>query len=187
MFLELAENDIEAATYYDPYQQRSPYLSAEGDSHHVFIPGMPGEEGVYVREDFFDNLTEEDFDRTMAYLDGVQQGMGGIGNFFRKMKARRQARREKKKASKHTRQLDRIAARGEAGTGIGGLFKGIGRLFGGGEVAPPGTPPIVGQTFPQYQQQAGIVPKPPMNWTPIIIGGIALVVVGGLLRAQRKR
>ena len=182
MFLELAESNIEAATYYNPYEPRQSYLSEEGDDPYVFIPGMPGEEGVYVREDYFDNLTEDEFDRTMAYLDGVQQGMSGIGNFFRKMKARRTERKEKKKDKKHQRKLDKIAARGEAGTGIGGLFKGIGRLFGGGQevIAPP--------LMPQ-PQQAGFLPLPakPMNWTPIIIGGIALVVVGGFLRMQRKR
>jgi len=184
MFLELAENNIEAAEYYDPYQERNPYLSAEGDNPYVFIPGMPGEAGVYVREDYFDNLTEEQFDNTMAYLDGVQQGMSGIGNFFRKMKARRQERKQKKRDAKHTRKLDIIAARGEAGTGIGGALKGIVSAFTGGGALPP-PPPFIPQ--PGGGLEPLPLPPKPMNWTPIIIGGIALLVVGGMMRAQRRR
>ena len=172
MFLELAESP----GFPDPYNRNNSYLMEEADAPYIWIPGAPGEEGVYVREDFFDQYPQDQFEEIMAYLEGAQQGMGGL---FTKMRARRADR----KANKQTRKLETIAARGAAGTGLKGALQGIGsaigQAFGGG-----GQPtPIVPQP-----QQAGIIPAPgQMNWTPIIYGGIALVVVGGILMAQRRR
>ena len=173
MFLELAEDYI-----YDPLRYAD--TLGEQDSPYVFVPGVGGEPGVYVREDYFDDLSEVEFEETMAYLEGAQQGMGALfGKLFSKMRERRKER----KARKQTRKLETIQARGKAGTGIAGAFKGIGQaiggIFGGGGSAPP--PPI----FDQGPLPVTTTTKPPMNWTPYIIGGVLLL--GGVAYMNRKK
>ena len=171
MHLELAEEP-------DYYLQEDNYLMEEDESPYIFIPGAPGEEGIYVREDYFDDLPEDQYDEVMAYLEGAQQSLGLFG-FGKKARARRVERRAVRQANK----LERIAARGAAGTGLKGLFSGIAGIFGGGRAQAEPAP---------YTQLPAPTPFPvgatkKRNWTPIIIGGIALVVVGGMLLARRRR
>lgn len=168
MFLELAE---------EPCLAQQPV-----DSPYIFIPGMPGEEGVYVREDYFDDLSDVEFEETMAYLEGVQQGMGLFGKFFQKLRDRRIARKEKRQI----RKLEKIEAKGAAGTGIAGFVRNITGMFGGGGepqiIGPGGWPPPIAPVY-----TTPTPPRAPMNWTPYIVGGLGLAVVWGMTRKRKKK
>jgi len=182
MYLELAEGN-------DDYLQNNDelYLDEDGNlvegeeevSPYIFVPGTGGDQGVYVREDYFDDLPDIQWEQIMETLETNQPGMSFLG-MGKKARARRIERRERRQE----RKIEKIGARGEkralvarAGGGLAGLGQGLsgvlGNIFGGG--------------------QAGgeIQSAPRRNYTPWIIGGIAVVGLGGLLiynsRRRRRR
>jgi len=182
MFLELAEN---AYNYDAPYL--SDHLSQAGeDSPYIFVPGVPGEEGVYVREDYFDDLPDEDWEQLMGYLEGAQQGVGFL-MFGKKARARRAVRRAKKRAAK----LERVTVRAEGGGPIARLTAGIANIIRPQEGPPPDPSTYPPRIRPRmgavFGGQIGTPPPRKINWMPIIIGGVALVIVGGALLARRRR
>jgi len=184
MYLELAENGNDYLQNNDDL-----YLDENGDllegeetlSPYIFVPGQPGEEGVYIREDYFDDLPDNDWERLMMYLEANQPGMSlfGLGK-----KAR--ARRAERKDRKLERKLQKIGARGEkravvarAGGGLAGLGRGlqgvIGGIFGGG--AGEGGR-MNGGAFAGQERR---------NYTPWIIGGVVILGGVGLWAATRKK
>jgi len=183
MYLQLAEgNNLSQNDLY--LQENGMYLQEEGsDSSYLYIPGELGQEGVYVREDYFDDLP---FDEWNEVMDFVEESGPELSFFGAKARARRAARRE----ARNQRKMQRIAARGAAGTGIAGAFKGIGRAIGGvmGRPAPAMPADILPAGHPGVRQ----VPTPPMKtmmqkampW--VLVGGGALLLMG-LMRRRKRR
>jgi len=178
MFLELAEN---ANDYLQ--QNDELYLDQNGElvegeetlSPYVFVPGQQGDEGVYVREDYFDDLPDEDWDRLMIYLEANQPGMSLFG-----LGAKGRARRQERRARRQERKVEKIGARARgragvarAGGGLGGILGGI---FGGGAGAP-----VEGEEL-RLQKK-----KPVWPWIVAIGGGGLLVVAlaGGFKKRKR--
>lgn len=180
MYLELSENGNDYLQNNDELYLDQNGALVEGEeevSPYIFVPGQPGEEGVYIREDYFDDLADNDWERLMMYLEANQPGMSlfGLGK-----KAR--ARRAERKDRRLERKLQKIGARGEkravvarAGGGLAGLGQGlqgvIGGIFGGGQQAPAGE----------------ITTRPRRNWLPWIIGGGVILTGVIAYRVARRR
>lgn len=174
MHLELAENDN---MYLQ--QQGAPIEGEETISPYIFVPGQFEGQGVYVREDYFDNLNEDDWERTMMFLEANQPGLSlfGLGKKGRERRAERRERRAERKLLKiETRAAGRagVAKAGGGMAGFGQALSGtLGSIFGGG------TP----EQQAQLQAQAGA--RKPMPWLGI---GLGVVIIGGVIYfATRKR
>jgi len=195
MYLELAEGH----DYLD--QNDSLYLDEAGmvedaDSPYIYVPGEYGEKGVYVREDYFDDLPNYEWDKLMDELEMKQQGMGLFG-LGKKGRARRKTRRDERAARKESRiaarsagKTERITARqagrvGQAtakfgGTGVPGegtgqqILSTVGGWFGGGQGGAP---------------QEYYAPAPPPSRMkaamPIVLVGVAVLGLGALLLRKR--
>jgi len=170
MYLELAENDNDYLQQNDELYLDQDGQLVEGEetlSAYIFVPGQQGEEGVYVREDYFDDLPDDDWDRLMIYLEANQPGMSLFG-----LGAKGRARRQERRARRQERKLERIETRGAAGGGLGGFLGGIFGKRGNG--APEGPPLRIGQER-----------KPVWPW---VLGGAAVIGIGAIaLRRRRKR
>lgn len=143
-YLQLAEPGKRSQRYSNRYH----YLSqAAPEDLYVFIPNdETGMTGQWVREDAFDDLTDEQFDRAMDALLPFQpeDGMGlrilGIGKRSAAQQARYDRRQERKQAkfdaklSKKQAKADLIKAKAEGKVPTFGqaISKGISGIFGGG-------------------------------------------------------
>lgn len=123
MYIQLAEN------YLSENYLSENYLS-QADKY-IFIPAgfMDNPSDKYVREDFFDNLPESEYNEIMfnlmPYQNGAMDEMGRqdlsfIGKWVKNMKARKDERRELKTAKKEAKigkkeaKAELIKARGQA-------------------------------------------------------------------------
>jgi len=149
-----------------------------------YMVQIPTEDGdtIWVREDQLDDLTDEE----LYMLLQQQPHMSGLRDRFAKMRARREARKEKRfsrrEGKRMTRQerkggtfLERI---GRATEGVVGRFKGD----PGGEFVPGDR----GMMFPQITGGASIgVAKWWQN--PMVIGIGALIIIGGVIVLSKKK
>lgn len=125
MYVQLAENYLA-----ENYLAENNLLSQAAEKY-IFVPAgfMDNPSDKFVREDFFDNLPEREYDeimfQLMPYQDGAMDEMGRqdlafIGKWAKNMKARKDERRELKtakreaKISKKEAKADLIKSKGEA-------------------------------------------------------------------------
>jgi hypothetical protein len=162
-YLQLAEN---------PYNRL-----ADARELYIFVPAgfMGAEQDMYIREDKFDNLPENEYQILMSKLAPYQnKGLSGKRKDARV--ERKEKRRTQKLEAKQKRVETRSQAFGKIAQNVGGLIKNV---VGGRDVdveaTPSGIDVSIGQEtfFEKYK-------------TPLLIGGIALIG-GGIYLATRKR
>jgi len=127
------------------------YLAEDPKDLYVFVPSnYDGTEGQFVREDYFDNLSPQEWEMVMAELADYQpQQMNGIFSNIRENIAARRERRDERKEAKQQASIERIESRSE------GLFGGKLRNFVGSLI--PGAP-AAAQT-PIQQPIRGMMPN----------------------------
>lgn len=176
MYLQLADN---RKSWYD-YSQSLAETNPE--ELYIYVPhDASGETGVYVREDYFDNLPDAEWQATMEQLAPYQDvGMSGIFSGIRERISARKERRAERQETRQQKRLDR------AGTGLfGGKLKSfIGGLIPGGEPQPIYSEDRGGITG-GVQFGAGEVPfyKKPA----FIIGSLLVVGTTVVLLARSKK
>ncbi len=170
-YLELAENS-------DTIVEQAP------EELYIFIPeDATGQNGVWVREDYFDHLTDDEWERTMSGLADFQPDM--MNGIFDRMRENIAARRERRADRKEGRQESRMGRiEGREGGIFGGKLKNlIGSFlpdFGGGQQIPADFPTRgfdldVGYQTPSFfERNKGLV-----------IGGVLLLAVGGTVLALK--
>ena len=129
-YLELAEGYLNEQPGFVRYMAETP------EDLYVFVPTTPdGSEGMYVREDYFDNLPPGEWERVMNELADYQPAhMNGIFSRIRENIAARRERRDERKTARQDSQMKRIE--GRSGGLFGGKLKGfIGSLIPGGDQA----------------------------------------------------
>lgn len=133
--------------------------------------GLPS--GVNVREDYFDDLDNAEYNELMSILAPYQKGLSEAVFLSSRAerRAKREERREKRQQNKEERKKNRAEAFGKIVDTIGSVAS---RVFGGGEVTTAPTTEIPQEVKPWY--------KNPL----VIIGGIALVG-GGIYLATKKK
>lgn len=177
MHLELAEQSPDLYL-----QQNDEMIEGEEMSPYIFVPGEYEGEGVYVREDYFDDLPDDVWERTMEFLESNQPGMSLFG-FGKKGRARRLERRERrherrleKKGQRFASKEARVTTRADGTPGFfgtdGGLQGILGTVFGGGAAPVNGAVPE----------------RKPMPWLGI---GLGVAILGGVVyfatRKKKKR
>lgn len=134
MYLQLADNG-------NPQSVRPPSIM----ENFIWVPGQNGTDGVWVREDQLDDVSDQEFEFIMSQQP---EFMGGL---FSGLKQRVQNWRERRKERKEAKNQAKIAKweaketrfkSGEPGAGeriFNKLTGTVGKIFGGGggEPAPP--------------------------------------------------
>lgn len=170
-YLQLADKSTDAF-----YQS----LAENPKEFYVFVPDSPsGESGSWVREDFFDNLPRPQWNAVMNALEPYQPELMSAGG---EGKARRQAKRADR--------LERREARTEnvkTGNTFGSkLISGVQNVVG----AITGNQPAQTRDLqlPNYDISVGS-DQPTKKWyeNPLVIGGGALLVLGGIYLATKKK
>lgn len=150
MTLQLAENGF---TVGRRKRKRTGFLPEE--SPYIYVPGDNGEQGVWVREDMFDHLPEDQWNALMAECEARQPDLGLFGltkKSRERIKARKDERNERKLAKIAAKGAARATARGGGENPIMGGLKSIiktagqslapaiGGVVGGGAEQAPMTP-----------------------------------------------
>jgi hypothetical protein len=117
MYLELAEkgrrskrvrvNTYARTPYVKSHSRKYPSLSDGTENpYHIYIaPELNDGVGLFVREDYFDSLSENEFEAVMAEIELYEDGISGKGKQRRtERRERRQERKEKKTARKDEKQ-----------------------------------------------------------------------------------
>lgn len=94
------------------YLQLAEYRTPSSNNPFIFIPDTSGQsKGMYVREDYFDSLTDDDFNRMMRKLapfqPEVNTGQMSEGRFLASRASRKKAREEKKTKKEETKQKNK--------------------------------------------------------------------------------
>jgi len=178
MHLELAENGDYLQDNDELYlDQNGELVEGEEDvSPYVFVPGQNGEEGVYVREDYFDDLPDGEWERLMMFLEANQPGLSlfGLGKKGRARRAERRERRGERKLMKISTRAEGRAGVAAAGGGIGGFIGKVGGAVGN----------ILGRGgAPEGEIQSA----PSRKWVPWAVGGGIALLAGGIYLSARKR
>lgn len=173
MYLQLAEQETE--------KELNPF---------IFVPDISGQsKGMYVREDFFDSLTDREFDEMMNTLAPFQpdvQARTMSEDWFladrasrRRKRAEKDAKKREKKAGKEQKRKENKERRAETLKSIVGSFGGaVSSIFG--KPAPGGDE--VTSPEPEPETESKPIWKNPLFWV-----GTGLVVGGGIYLATRKR
>lgn len=166
-------------------------LSEAIDDNYISVPNPQTGEILKVREDYFDSLTDTEWNNVMNFLEPFNstETMNGL---FSKWRDRRKA----KKDERVQRKISKIDARSkgkleriQAGGGLSGLVKGVvGAFTGNRDEAPEG----VDQYGKSFNVEFGSEDtKPKWYKTPLGIGGIAvgsaLVLFAGYKLVTRKK
>lgn len=184
MYLELAENNNQ--NYYSMMAQQGEDVS----DLYVYIPAQFTEdkEGMYVREDSFDMLSPVEWDQLQDVLDPFQErnlSLFGLGRKGRARRERRRAERHVKKVERMGIRSERITIRGKAGGGaLGKIGSAISRIFGGGGGVQAGAyiaPAISPEGVPY---EPGLVYQPPPEKKTFNLLGmkvpVATAAIGGV-------
>lgn len=161
-YLQLAENNSEQAFYNS--------LAENPKQFYLFVPNDQAPNGgVWVREDYFDNLSPEDWTKTMAALAPYQpQQMSGIISNIRQNIADRRERRD-------IRRDARTEAVKQGGTFGSRILNTVSSLFGKGDQAAQ----TRDMQLPEYQVQVGSTEKKWYENPLVIVGGLA--AIGGVI------
>lgn len=164
-YLQLAENP-----YYNLADMRKDL--------YIFVPeGFEGaQEDMYIREDKFDNLPENEYQILMAKLAPFQpDGLSGKRGDARR--ARKDERRKQRQEAKQKRVETRSEALGKFVEKAGDIVGNIVRKTPANVDVQGGGLDISYSTEPSFFER---------NRVPLLIGGIALIG-GGIYLATRKK
>lgn len=161
---------------------------------YVFVPSNEQDgTGVWVREDYFDNVPDDQYIQIMQALapyqpgqmsgifSNIKQKIGGFVERRQERKAANQAVRTAKDASKIAR-YERRAAGDTFGSKIAGVFQNI---TGGGEAADTSGLPMDTRAF-----DIGYTDAPPKKWYEnpvVIVGGVAALGLLGYVLTRKKK
>jgi hypothetical protein len=163
-YLQLAEN---------PYNRL-----ADASELYIFVPAgfMGNESDIYVREDKFDQLPENEYQILMQKLAPYQNtGLSG------KKKDARLERKDKRRTQKLEAKQKRVETRGETFGKIAGTVGNLVKNIRGGAVDVDTTGGGLDLSVTTGEQTFFERYK-----TPLILGGIALIG-GGIILATRKK
>lgn len=169
-YLQLAERNNSEQAFYNS-------LAENPKQFYVFVPNeQAANGGVWVREDYFDNLPADEWSKTMAALAPYQpQQMSGIISNIRENIQERRERRD-------IRRDARTEAVQQGGTFGQRILNTVGSLFGKGDQAAQ----TKEMQLPEYQVQIGNEPKQWYQNPVVIVGGLA--AIGGIIYlATRKK
>ncbi len=177
---------------------------------YIFVPDDDsGETGTYVREDFFDVYSDDQYDAIMDLLlpyqeDGLGLRLFGIGKRSPGQQARydrRQERKQLKLDKKRAKvELKQAQARGEVPTGFEAIGGAISGIFGGGaepEMFPAapvqgGMPTATprGGRVPRGQRGVSVEINGERKWyenPAVIVGGLVVLGTGVYLLTRKKK
>lgn len=172
-YLQLAEANEFTSLAETVIQNRDKY---------VFIPaGYRGaQKDLYVREDFFDNMPDADYQQMMFELQEYQNT--GLSSKASDRRAARKSKKAEKKATKAATKDEKKAKRAERFGGIldkvGGI---VGGIVGGGKSVEVDAGP--GEFSVNVDQEESWLSR---NKIPVAIGAVALIG-GGIYLATRKK
>lgn len=168
-YLQLAENNSEQAFYNS--------LAENPKQFYLFVPNDQAPNGgVWVREDYFDNLPAEQWQQTMAALAPYQpQQMSGI---FSNIKQNIQERRERR----DIRRDARTSAIQQGGTFGSRVLDTVSNIFGKGDQAAQ----TRDMQLPDYQVQIGSEPAKQWYQNPVVIVG-GLAAIGGIIYLATRK
>jgi hypothetical protein len=192
-YLELAEG-YGGVTRYQGMNGFTRYMAENNPTElYVFVPDDPtGETGQWVREDYFDNLPDGEWEMVMdALADFQPDQMSGIFSNIRENIQERRERRAERKDAKQEAKMQRIENRSQ---GIfGGKLKNlVGSLIPDVGGAQAGMMPQQGMPMtrdPQFSfdfqagQQQSFFDRNKAWIIPVGAG----VVIGGIYLATRKK
>lgn len=170
-YLQLAEG----------YENLAESVIANQDKY-IFIPmGYRGaQKDLYVREDFFDNLPDSDYQQMMFELSKYQNT--GLSSNASERRAARKAKKAQKKSTKAATKDEKKAKRAERFGGIldkvGGI---VGNIVGGKSVDV--TADQGGFSVDVNQEEESWLSR---NKIPVAIGAVVLIG-GGIYLATRKK
>lgn len=150
---------------------------------YIFIPmGYRGaQKDLYVREDFFDNMPEADYQQMMLELSRFQNT--GLSSNASERRAARKAKKAQKKTTKAATKDEKKAKRAERFGGIldkvGGI---VGNIVGGGKQVEVDAAPGQFQVKVDDQEESWLS----RNKVPVAIGAVVLIG-GGIYLATRKK
>jgi len=169
-YLQLADKSSDA--FYNS-------LAENPKEFYVFVPDSPnGETGAWIREDYFDNLPRPQWNAVMDALEPYQPEMmsaGGVG------KARRQAKKADRLERREARTENVKSGNTFGSKLIAGAKDIVGSITGQ-------TPQTRGLELPTYDIQVGSE-TPTKKWyeNPLVIGGGAILLLGGIYLATKKK
>jgi hypothetical protein len=217
MYLQLAENgQRKRRTISIPgYKRKSNFVPAhkrmlsEGikvDNPMIYIPSflfnkygyvnpIPGKEGMFIKESFFDELEPAEWHALMRELEryqpsGLSEGLGDRKKRKADREAKKQLKKDKKEAKKITKSVDKAekkAKRKETAKNIGGIMgtvlKGVaGALVPGmpnPESSRPGAPDEPADDEGDDKEEKPWYKKT-STW---VIAGASVIVIGGIAYA----
>jgi hypothetical protein len=175
-YLQLADKSTDAF-----YQS----LAENPKEFYVFVPDSPNAEtGSWVREDYFDHLPPAQWNAVMNALEPYQpEMMSAIFDGSGK------ARREQKKSLRMERKVARTENVKTGNTFGSKLIGGIQNVVGAITGNTAGTDAQTrGLELPTYDIQVGSE-TPTKKWyeNPLVIGGGAILLLGGIYLATKKK
>lgn len=166
MMLQLAEPYSQtrySAGRASPPPRKRLKSTTDDEPPYIYIPNFQGGAGYYVREDYFDFLSPDEWRTLMAqlapYQPAVQAGMSEPANFLADRASRKKKREEKQqgKTDKNARKNKRNEAKnkliearakakaeGKGGDILGSITSGLTSIFGGGAAGGAGVAPDAG-------------------------------------------
>jgi len=152
---------------------------------YLWVPkNLEGTKGIWVREDYFDHLPEDQWEAVMERLAPYQERfMSGIFSNIRENIAARRERRQERREARQERSLNRIESGGIFGGALTNFVQGV---FGGGQQEPVDQMPTRGLDVNVGYQSQTFWDKNKGWLLPVIIGGGALGTIA-IIRASKKK
>jgi len=163
--LQLAENGGRSYGGEQFYQS----LADSPKDLYLFVPNDPsGSDGVWVREDYFDNLPADQWQKVMITLDPYQPKP--VNGIFSNIKANIQERRDRRDLRRDAR-TERVVSGQTFGQR---LVDTVGGIFGKDQQ----TAPVDQRTGIEFGYTDQPAPKPLWQNPFVIVGGLGLLGLG---------